>query len=404
MGLRSVPRHSLFVDLGSVTAVVVVSVIYLWPIHGWPQPPKVVRVPGPAAYASYDVVAESASDAYLLIRPPGGLLAVSLYRTQDGGTTWHRIALPTPVSGGYGLSMLRGGYLFLRTFTVDTEVAQFYVGDGNTWVQIPPPDQDSGSLQMVDSRVGFYVVTTTSRAPVSPALLIYRTQDSGHTWDLRLALRADHPSGGGIQLSDANRFISFSDGTHGWMGVIPPSWGIVCGTPRSADPQQRLMASQDGGETWAAVRLGDSPPGSTEIGTPVFPVQGPAGYLPITANTYVGQCPPTAITYLYCTLDGGVTWSGPRRPPAPVFDSPDGVNFWAFDGHQLFRSADQGSSWRTIKPKLPSGATAMQELVVASIHTAWAVWSGPEGQPTRQMVLRTTDDGAHWSVIKLPGA
>jgi photosystem II stability/assembly factor-like uncharacterized protein len=394
---------------GSALMIVIASLVYLWPGLSWlhhavAHPVVVHGIPGPAAYASYDVVAESESDAYVLQRLAGGGLP-SLYRTQDAGATWRRIELPAAPTGvAVVVFGLPGGKLLLRSFGFATGAQQFYIGDGSTWTQIMLPDQGSGSLHMIDSSLGFYVITQAGGTPSVQELLIYRTTDGGRSWQLRLSLTADHPNGGGLRLSNDNRFVGFADATHAWLVVVPPTWGILCGTTSPTDPIQQLMASLDGGATWTPASLPNLPHFSTELDTPVFPSASGAGYLTVTVNTYVGQCPPVGLTYLYTTLDNGATWSGPERVPGTTFDSPDGIVWWASDGRQFFRSNNQGRNWETIKPTLPRFSVALDELSAVDAQTAWSLWSEGNDQsgPSRQALLRTTDTGIHWSEVKLP--
>jgi photosystem II stability/assembly factor-like uncharacterized protein len=390
---------------GSAIAIGVASLFFLWPTVRGLLPAAVHETQTPAAYSTYDVVAESANDVYLLVRPPGAVLSATLYRTRDAGATWQRLTLPALASGnGLLLRSLPGGNLFLRTFTFATGSQQFYVGDGSTWMEIAVPEHGSGSLQMVDALVGFYVASQTAATRAVQELVVYRTEDGGHTWEQRLNLTAVHSSAGGLDLSDNHTFITFVDSRHGWLVLIPNSWGIVCGVPSATDPAQQLMTSQDGGATWTKASLPPLPEGSTELGTPVFPGSGAAGYMTIVANTYVRQCPPVGITFAYVTLDDGTTWSGPRNLPGALFDSPDGVVWWASDGRQLFRSNNQGQSWETTKPRLPAPAVTVEALFVVNAQAAWSVWSAgsDQQQPQRENLLRTTDAGAHWSEVKLP--
>jgi photosystem II stability/assembly factor-like uncharacterized protein len=404
--LRAVPLRTLAIVAGSAISIGVAALIFLWPAVRGPLPAVVHQTPTPTAYPAYDVVAESANDGYLLVRPPGAVLSASLYRTRNAGATWQRIALPASASGnGFVLTSLPGGNLFLRTFTLATGSEHFYVGYGNRWMEVAVPEHGSGSLQMVDPQVGFYVATQTAETPVVQELVVYRTLDGGHTWEKRLNLNAVQASGGGLHLSDVNTFMTFADSLHGWLVVIPNSWGVVCGIPGPTDPAQQLMTSQDGGSTWAPVSLPHLPQGSTQLGIPVFPGSGASGYLTITANTFVGKCPPVGTTFAYGTLDGGTTWPGPRTLPGILFDSPDGVVWWASDGRQLFRSNNQGQSWQTTKPRVPAAAVTLEALFVVNAQTAWSVWSAgsDQQQPQRESLLRTTDAGAHWSEVKLPG-
>jgi photosystem II stability/assembly factor-like uncharacterized protein len=403
---RAIPLRTLAIVVGSAISIGVASLIFLWPTVRGLFPAAVHHTPTAAVYATYEVVAVSANAAYLLVRPPGAVLSASLYRTRDAGATWQRLSLPASASGnGFVLRSLSGGNLFLRTFTFATGSQHFYVGDGSTWIEIAVPEHGSGSLQMVDAKVGFYVATQTAGTPSVQELVVYRTQDGGRTWEQRLDLNTFRSTSGGLNLSDVNSFMSFADSLHGWLVVVPSSWGLVCGIPRPTDPAQQLMTSQDGGSTWTPVSLPRLPQGSTQLGTPVFPGSGGGGYLTITANTYVGQCPPVGTTLAYGTLDDGTTWSGPRTLPGPFFDSPDGVVWWASDGRQLFRSNNQGQNWETTEPHLPAGAVTLEALFVVNAQTAWSLWSAgsDQAQPQRERLLRTTDAGAHWSEVRLPG-
>jgi hypothetical protein len=303
------------------------------------------------------------------------------------------------------VTRLPGGELLLRSFGFSTGTLEFYVGDGATWTQIMLPDQSTGSLQMINARLGFYVVTQTAGTPSVQELVIYRTVNGGRDWEQKLALTTDHPDAGGLRMSDGNGFFGFSDALHAWLVVVPPAWGVVCGTTRPTDPTQQLMVSQDGGATWTPVSLPNLPRFSTQLGTPFFPRADGAGYLTLTVNTYVGQCPPVGLTYAYTTIDNGATWSGPERLPAAIFDSPDGIVWWAADGRTLFRSNNQGQGWKTIKPHLPAAAVTLVELSAVDAQTAWSVWSEGTDQSKSQpeALLRSTDTGIHWSEVRLPG-
>lgn len=398
-----IPPRSLVIIAASALAIVIASLFYLWPTLTWLHPAAVHPLPH---LASYEVVAESENDAFLIERPSGGgAPSAILYRTHDAGATWHRIAWPAfPSVVALVVTRLPGGELLLRSFGSSTGGQDFYIGDGATWTQITLPDQGSGSLQMIDTRIGFYVESQSDGIPPVQVFLIYRTLDGGHSWQKMLALTADHPNGGGLRLSDSSRFVAFSDAMHGWIVVVPPSWGINCGTTSPKDPVQQLMTSGDGGATWIPVSLPNLPQFSTELGTPFFPNAGGAGYLTVAVNRYVGRCPPVRLIYAYTTLDDGATWSGPQRLPASIVDSPDGIVWWASDGRGLLRSNNQGQGWETIKPRLPAAAVNLVELSAVDAQTAWSVWSEGKDQiqPQPEALLRTTDTGVHWSEVRLP--
>jgi photosystem II stability/assembly factor-like uncharacterized protein len=205
------------------------------------------------------------------------------------------------------------------------------------------------------------------------------------------------------QRPDGHVWVTHDGGRGGW------GWANTNG---SANPASRVQIA--GGEVWALV--GHCPTGcgysvvhgaaarSTLAATPTQPAAHEhnvaiiaAGRL--TAYVEVGS---GAATRLYVTGDGGQHWHATREVcstqiPTTVLAADGPSSLWeqcATPDHRflLARSTDGGRHW-TEHP-VP-GAGGLVELRPVGSGTAWATSGAGQGN-----VLRTTDGGVHWSVVR----
>jgi photosystem II stability/assembly factor-like uncharacterized protein len=106
---------------------------------------------------------------------------------------------------------------------------------------------------------------------------------------------------------------------------------------------------------------------------------------------------------VYQTADGGLTWSGPRSAPG-LWLAPLDVNaWWVVDGKgHLARTSDGGKSWQRIQTDLANGM-ALSSVTPVGDDVLWGfTTNGVQRYPNLETV-RSTDGGAHWSIVKLPG-
>jgi photosystem II stability/assembly factor-like uncharacterized protein len=87
--------------------------------------------------------------------------------------------------------------------------------------------------------------------------------------------------------------------------------------------------------------------------------------------------------------------------------------WWVLDGQgHLARTSDGGKSWQNIQTDLANGM-ALTSVTPVGDEVLWGVarngyvaktlpGGGVKNYPTL-VTVRSTDGGAHWSIVKLPG-
>lgn len=200
--------------------------------------------------------------------------------------------------------------------------------------------------------------------------VLYRSTNSGGTWK-RLSLK-----------------------TYDGFLQIPVSQPR---TVLAADGRLTLQKSTDLGTTWHLVS-------DTDFGGPWysaltdFEVDPDNPQILYVCHLVVG---------MHKSIDGGHTWL-PIGPPNEngfrglEIDPSNGKTMFAmtYEG-KLFRSTDQGNTWTALKttPTFSSGSDLLLDKV--HVQTVYAV--GRVSQTLKDEILKTTDGGDNWGVLKFPG-
>jgi photosystem II stability/assembly factor-like uncharacterized protein len=394
----------MVVGAAALTVIVIATLVFM---SATGRPPSALMpshvAPTPSAIPpGYFVFPLNTTTAYVLVTSSPSS-SPTLYLTVDGGRDWRRLTLPIPISDRLAAAnLLADGKLIIETWDrSDQQLTHAYVGDMAGWTVVKPPIPSGGWPHMLDSRVGVYIVSGQSASNNGHDLSIFRTLDSGTHWEQMLQLDAAHPNAGGLSITD-DHFVGFTDAAHGWVVSTAQPYATVCG-PTGWTPAGRLLASEDGGQTWSERLLSPLPDGSALLEPPVM-IRGSAGYMLASVQSYAGKCPPGADEYAYSTTDVGVTWSAPRRLPVEFFSTLDGIDWWATDGKSLLRSRDQGASWTSQDARLPARDVMLGDIYPVGADTAWSFWVPAVNQTGRAALLRTTDGGATWAEVRLPRA
>ncbi len=287
--------------------------------------------------ASDDVFFLGRQDAWYLVFNVN-TLAETLYRTTDGGHTWHASTVPS-----HGMA------------AGDSDIAQF----------------------VTPSR-GWLVVTIAN----APAEFLYATTDGGTSWHLVASLRGQH---GGAALPELGQIRFEPGGEVGWLGggvcsgalyrtadggrtwqrsaIAAPAgsaFGLPAGSPQAllepvitSSGTLLLDGSTDGGARWSQVSAlsGAANPGQI-CGLTTVSVSFP--------SAQVGWA--TAVrgtrTVVYRTTDGGRHWArlagswpvpaGSQQPPA--IQATDATHAWLqiAGGSRVYATVDGGATWRRI--------------------------------------------------------
>jgi photosystem II stability/assembly factor-like uncharacterized protein len=247
---------------------------------------------------------------------------------------------------------------------------------------------------------------------------LYRTTDGGETW----SYVSDIPWVGGMPLlggiwgrtsgvDETN--LEFADALHGWIATGSESIAGKSG----------LMETTDGGKTWHDVTIVDAP--AAVAGQQVvlgYPIVLGGGHALLPAFFGHRTDPNNfSIThrYVYSSSDGGSTWNNPLPLSANGLEPTgnewqnfylDASHWWftainqrsagepvAQSGPAVARTTDGGKSWQVFKPK---DAPTILQMTFTDADHGWAL--AITGPNNTNILLRTTDGGAHWHQVQVP--
>ena len=214
---------------------------------------------------------------------------------------------------------------------------------------------------------------------------IYQTVDSGENWTEVFSHEPGEmkslPEGG------AKNGITFRGVDSGWIGGSKPM-----------DDFFYLYYTEDGGATWMQemdiVRPGTYTGSMLDVMQPNF-VSADTGYLPVRAMNPTGM--PLLI---YRSEDFGETW-GYR---GSVMDG-KAVDFysvgegWTAALTGLYRTIDGGVTWSLVSTTgIPAGEFFLKLDFADSLH-GWVLTTPDEKACVPSMFFRTTDGGANWTQL-----
>jgi photosystem II stability/assembly factor-like uncharacterized protein len=325
--------------------------------------------------------------------------------TDDGGRSWRTI---TP-SGAAGLDLLTAFFLDRRTGWLAAAdlpndgsplaLTAFRTGDGGaTWqrsamgaASVQQSEDGIGPLNLSFVGAAHGWLRITSRLPGQGAEdetgTLLRTTDGGRTWE-RLP---DAPTPGAV------RFVSRERGWQSWI--------------------DGLHETRDGGRTWTRVPAPPPVPGRVGrvefAGLPTIFEDG-SGFVPVVVSRVDAGM--SAGAGFAETREGGRTWGVPRLAPGvgegsrfPFLAVAGAGTLLVLDGEQrtIASSDDGGRTWDRRHTDLAGrGYTAVSGMTFADATSGWllsAFLSGCDpGCDSEGAVLATRSAGRSWEVI-LPG-
>jgi photosystem II stability/assembly factor-like uncharacterized protein len=213
---------------------------------------------------------------------------------------------------------------------------------------------------------------------------LYHTTDSGRHWE-SLAHGFSSSSGGPDTAF-------FADSKHGFINTY------------SRDGFGELFVTADGGTKWRLVQVPAAVDGQPDTGGTTQPpiMFGKRGVLVVETTSGV---------FSYTTTDYGLTWGSPQALPGrpgkdsfghccrQLLSADDWSDWWTVDDiGMLFRSTDQGKTWRHISAWLGPGVVLRSVMPVGG-NILWG--AAVTGSDWHRFPIQSVDGGATWSVIKL---
>ena len=245
------------------------------------------------------------------------------------------------------------------------------------------------------------LVATNSGTDNQPKIVVYRTVNSGSTWDstnIVTKLDWEKDDVGGLD-------ISFADASNGYL--------MIMGTPGAGQMGKSLYRTVDGGKTFSFV--GDITGMTNEAGTMNGIAGYPTGMTFSTPETGIVTCSYSAYTFvlMFKTTDAGVTWKLWSLPVPTAYESlSPAIDYYAdayppvfFGDHksgvimldyvqdgkhvmQSYRTADGGGTW-TMGPA--SNSPDVRTYTFIDATTGW-------GLDESGRLFTTTDGGVTWLV------
>ena len=391
----------------AVLGTLVAGVVYLRPslappTAAAPSAPAHVAVPA----SGWRLVSASFGDANhgAVQLYSAGPAPTTTFLTSDGGKTW-QMAARAP-RNGYAWA----GFIDTRTVVAQTVTSlgpvnaspvttRISYDAGRTWRRLADPRVSAGlgPPGFLDSEHAWWIDRPQSSDPRT-LVALWRTTDGGRSWQELVA--------SGLAASGFPGQPVFTDPLHGVLVFT------------SADRSTSALATDDGGETWRTVKAFEVPQGTRVLSWVILS----RGHrllswlltVPDTMLTAGGGLFFDYMPFLSVSDDGGQTWSQPRAGPNVVQPGYVGLypriddrgRLLLVDDRRLWISDDGGTTWAARLMQAPAELRpAMLVSAVPGALFAMAARIGPAGTVTLGTpltLIRSIDDGAHWSAVNLP--
>ncbi len=329
----------------------------------------VLRIPAGAGSARSLAASGVAVDAMLGTPMPdsGG----ALYRTQNAGATWQRIAVPVRVQSVCFTSATQGFAAYANSVYRTNDA-------GGSWrlVYRAPLQAPSGAFGAVLCRGSEVVlqVAGMGAAMGHAAYIAFLSSDGGASWQASIEENYTHPGAPGVNAPEG-------------PGSYPGPFTLTAGGEPVYGGSTPALNAAAVGTVRAGALVAHAVSGAASLAGIAFPTASEGWAL--TSGSGGGR--------ILHTTDGGATWQlGYPATPAPV----DGIAFpsastgygigMAGDARAVLKTVNGGRTWVKISD-LPASPNPYPGPVIAfsSASTGFAVSAGG-------VLYRTVDGGRSW--------
>jgi photosystem II stability/assembly factor-like uncharacterized protein len=348
----------------------------------------------PVLYRSFYSANDAAVQVLIRVATQSQAGLVELEITHDGGQSWIKTGIR---AADINLTWLDPTHLIAAWDDILYPSGLLATSDGGYHWNVVRTGGPGPNTYFINASEGWTAsCSECGQGTLSPQTTVSHTTDSGAHWQ-QLGKPFAWPGVSPLGLY-------FADALHGFMSAD------------TSDGAGRLVATQDGGRTWRLVELPQpsggwgavargAPPGCGAETCTLLPAMfGRQGVLLVE-----GAAAQSWLTYT--TNDGGLTWGSPRTFPVEVpqsvaipWQAPLDPKSWVTANAQgiLYATSDGGSTWRQARPAIAAGyKLANVKPVGGGVLWGTAVIGS---RPDMGFLVRSSDGGATWSVIKLPSS
>ena len=308
-------------------------------------------------------------------------------RTNDGGATWHDVTPSGVTKLGFGNPFYfldsNHGWVVTADSSNPSSGTLYRTQDGGSTWQSSAVNFFMGTMVFVNSSNGWMMADLGAGAG-SDAVAIFQTTDGGQSWKQTYINDPTQPNAGTtLPFGGLKDGIIPTDMKNAWVGGITYTNGEVY-----------LYQTQDGGQTWkqqsVPIPAGYEQAQFETVGPQFVTAQN--AFMPVHVTNQYGM-----LMALYYSHDGGANWAlTPKLIPnggAMNFVSANDGFVW--NGSEFFVTHDGAQTWTTVSPGIAFGDNfAGMDFVNTQI--GFVLTNNTAGTRT---LYKTMDSGATWTVI-----
>jgi len=351
-------------------------------------PPTTVVTAAPPTLSAPLVSAPAFTTLHMVDAANGWAITdTGVVRTNDGGATWHDFTPSGVTKLGFGTTFYfldsNHGWVISGDPSNPSSGTLYRTQDGGSSWQSSPVSFFMGNLVFVNATNG-WMMASLGVAMGSNAVAIFQTTDAGETWKQTYINDPTQPGAAStLPLGGLKDGITPIDMKTAWVGGIIYTSGEVY-----------LYQTQDGGQTWNEQSI-PIPAGyeqaEFETAGPQF-VSAQDAFMAVHATNQYG-----VMVAVYYSHDGGSNWARAPMliPNGGSMDFVSATDGFVWNGSEFYVTHDGAKSWKTVSPGIAFGDNfAGMDFVDATIGFVLT-----NDATNTRVLYKTVDGGATWTVV-----